>query len=153
MARAVTSSTESGAVLSKSIRHKAGRNVRGGQLWLMDEIVQRISKKRKSSNQMSICYLSKHRSTLSDIRRSMQSCSNATSCISLSASSSWPSPIVSHSRSVSGSTSAISFAQSKNKSTKCLLLFFLFGFFRCYSSGPENLFQSEKKNMSTIEVI
>ena len=36
MALAVTSNTESGAVLSKRIRHRAGRKVRGGQL-----IVQR----------------------------------------------------------------------------------------------------------------
>ena len=47
----------------------------------------------------------------------MQSCSRATSCMSLSARSSWPRPIVSHSRRVSGSTSAIfqSFISNKTK--------------------------------------
>lgn len=50
-----------------------------------------------------ISYLSKQRSTLSDMRRSMQSCSRAINCMSLSS----PWPMLSHSRSVSGSTSAI----------------------------------------------
>ena len=38
---------------------------------------------------------------------SIHNCSSATNCISLSAISSWPRPIVSHSSNVSGSTSAI----------------------------------------------
>ena len=61
--------------------------------------------------------LSKHRSTLSDIKRSMQSCSSATSCMSRSAMSSWPRPIVSHSSSVSGSTSAMSTSSSSSSSS------------------------------------
>lgn len=48
-------------------------------------------------------HVSKQRSTLSDIRSSMHSCSNAISCISLSS----PCPICSHSSNVSGSTSAM----------------------------------------------
>lgn len=48
-------------------------------------------------------YLSKHRSTLSLMSRSMQSCSSAISCMSRSS----PWPIESHSSSVSGSTSPI----------------------------------------------
>ena len=63
---------------SIKILHRAGKNVRGGQL-------------------------SKHLSTLSDISNSIQSCSRAMSCISRSS----PAPIWSHSSSVSGSTSAI----------------------------------------------
>lgn len=50
-------------------------------------------------------YVSKHRSTLSDIKSSMQSCSRAISCMSLSS----PCPICSHSSNVSGSTSAMVF--------------------------------------------
>lgn len=48
-------------------------------------------------------YVSKQRSTLSDMSNSMQSCSRAMSCISLSS----PCPICSHSSNVSGSTSAM----------------------------------------------
>lgn len=55
------------------------------------------------SKYINVTYLSKQRSTLSDMRRSMQSCSSAISCMSLSS----PWPMFSHSRRVSGSTSAI----------------------------------------------
>ena len=48
-------------------------------------------------------YISKQRSTLSDINRSMQSCSSAISCMSLSS----PWPMLSHSSSESESTSAM----------------------------------------------
>lgn len=48
-------------------------------------------------------YLSKHLSTLSDISRSIHSCSKAISCMSRSS----PCPVSNHSNSVSGSTSAI----------------------------------------------
>lgn len=57
-------------------------------------------------NWHSICvqtYVSKQRSTLSDMSKSMHSCSRAMSCISRSS----PCPICSHSSNVSGSTSAM----------------------------------------------
>lgn len=57
-------------------------------------------------NRPSICvqtYVSKQRSTLSDMSKSMHSCSRAMSCISRSS----PCPICSHSSNVSGSTSAM----------------------------------------------
>lgn len=70
--------TWSGACSSRKMRQRAGRKVRGGQL-------------------------SKHRSTLSDMSKSMHSCSKAINCISRSS----PLPICSHSNNVSGSTSDI----------------------------------------------
>ena len=70
--------TWSGASQSRNILHSAGRKVLGGQD-------------------------SKQRSTLSDMRSSMQSCSRAMSCISLSS----PAPLCNHSSRVSGSTSLI----------------------------------------------
>jgi len=52
---------------------------------------------------VTIKYLSKQRSTLSDIRSSIHSCSRAISCMSRSS----PCPMDNHSSSVSGSTSPI----------------------------------------------
>lgn len=57
-------------------------------------------------------HLSKHLSTLSDMRRSIHSCSRAMSCMSLSS----PCPIWSHSSRVSGSTSAIAGSASAHGS-------------------------------------
>lgn len=56
-----------------------------------------------NTNKRNHTYVSKQRSTLSDIRSSMHSCSSAINCISLSS----PCPICSHSSNVSGSTSAM----------------------------------------------
>ena len=62
-----------------------------------------LGAKRNEKKKQGAAHLSKQRSTLSDMRSSMQSCSKAMSCMSLSS----PWPMLSHSSRVSGSTSAI----------------------------------------------